>query len=185
MPHMTPGPVYAQGVSVTGLRDLPANPQNGCMVIANVFLATPEQAGAVGRLLYDFNTEYETPGPTAEQLSARFRFLLVRDDVLVLLSGTGEAATGFAFLTLRPTPYYDGPLAQLEELYVQPDLRDQGIGTALLKTALLRARERGAAEMHINVDEVDTDTRRFYERHGFTNIQPGQDYRMLCYLRDL
>ena len=46
-------------------------------------------------------------------------------------------------------------------------------------------RERGAGEMHINVDAVDVDTRRFYERHGFVNIQPGTDYRMLCYLREL
>jgi hypothetical protein len=36
--------------------------------------------------------------------------------------------------------------------------------------------------MHINVDEVDTDTRRFYERHGFVNIEEGADYRMLCYI---
>jgi len=36
--------------------------------------------------------------------------------------------------------------------------------------------------MHINVDEVDADTRRFYERHGFRNIEDGTDYRMLCYI---
>ena len=36
--------------------------------------------------------------------------------------------------------------------------------------------------MHINVDEVDADTRRFYERHGFVNIEEGADYRMLCYI---
>lgn len=36
--------------------------------------------------------------------------------------------------------------------------------------------------MHINVDEVDHDTRRFYERHGFRNIEDGVDYRMLCYI---
>ncbi len=159
--------------------------QNGSMVVTDVAVASVERAGAVARLLYDFNAEFETSGPTAEEFTARFRSLLVRDDVLVLLSGDPEIPTGFAFLTLRPTPYYDGPLAQLEELYVQPDLRDQGIGTALLKTAILRVRERGGAEMHINVDEVDADTRRFYERHGFTNIQPGKDYRMLCYLREL
>jgi GNAT superfamily N-acetyltransferase len=155
------------------------------MVVTEVAVASVERAGAVARLLYDFNAEFETSGPTAEEFTARFRLLLVRDDVLVLLSGDPEVPTGFAFLTLRPTPYYDGPLAQLEELYVQPDLRDQGIGTALLKTAMLRVRERGGAEMHINVDEVDADTRRFYERHGFTNIQPGKEYRMLCYLREL
>ena len=33
-----------------------------------------------------------------------------------------------------------------------------------------------------DVDEVDADTRRFYERHGFVNIEDGVDYRMLCYV---
>ena len=155
------------------------------MAATDVFIASTGQAGVVGRLLYDFNAEFETPGPSAEEFAARFRFLLTRTDVLVLLSGTPVAPTGLAFLTLRPTPYYDGALAQLEELYVQPRLRGLGIGTALLTTAVHEVRERGGAEMHINVDEVDTDARRFYERHGFTNLQPGTDCRMLCYVRAL
>ena len=155
------------------------------MTATDVFIASTGQAGVIGRLLYDFNTEFETPGPSAEEFAARFRFLLSRTDVLVLFSGPPAAPTGFAFLTLRPTPYYDGALAQLEELYVQARLRGRGIGTALLRTAVHEVRERGGAEMHINVDEVDRDTRRFYDRHGFTNFQPGTDCRMLCYLREL
>jgi GNAT superfamily N-acetyltransferase len=167
------------------LSDGEAGPQNGHMAATDVFIALTGHAGAVGRLLHDFNDEFETPGPTAEDFAARFRSLLNRTDVLVLLSGTPVAPTGLAFLTLRPTPYYDGALAQLEELYVQPRLRGRGIGTALLTTAVHEVRERGGAEMHINVDEVDTDARRFYERHGFTNLQPGTDCRILCYLREL
>ena len=115
----------------------------------------------------------------------RFHTLLDRRDLLVLLAENPSEPVGFAFLTLRPTPYYDGLLAQLEELYVRPDLRDQGIGTELLLGSIEAVQERGACEVHINVDEVDVDTRRFYERHGFSNIQPGADYRMLCYLREL
>lgn len=68
---------------------------------------------------------------------------------------------------------------------MRPGLRDQGIGTALLGTALDLLRTWGCGEFHINVDEVDADTRRFYERHGFVNIEPGTDYRMLCSLREL
>ncbi|WP_240044502.1 GNAT family N-acetyltransferase [Nocardioides albidus] len=151
-----------------------------------VRLATPADAFVVGGLLFDFNTEFETATPSAADFGDRFTTLLARPDVLVVLAEdpAGEA-TGFGYLTLRPTPYGDGPLAQLEELYVLPDLRDRGIGTALLTRALAEVESRGAIEMLINVDEVDVDTRRFYERHGFTNIEPGQDYRMLCYLREL
>ncbi|HEX6953532.1 MAG TPA: GNAT family N-acetyltransferase [Agromyces sp.] len=146
--------------------------------------ATVADADVTGRLLFDFNTEFESPTPSAEAFASRFRDLLTRPDVIVLLA-EGPEPVGFAYLTLRPTPYGDGPLAQLEELYVRPELRDQGLGTRLLVAALDEVRERDAIEMHINVDEVDVDTRRFYERHGFVNIEPGEDYRMLCYIREL
>ena len=146
--------------------------------------AGPNDAALLGRLLFDFNTEFDSPTPSADQLADRFGRLLPRSDVVVLLAG-GAGDDGFAYLTLRPTPYYDGPLAQLEELYVRPSLRDRGIGSALLTTAVSEVRGMDAGEVHINVDEVDTDTRRFYERHGFVNIEPGTDYRMLCYLREL
>ncbi len=150
------------------------------MADTDVRRATPTEAGPVGRLLFDFNTEVVTETPSAVEFEERFARLLADDDVVVLLAG-GADPVGFAYLTLRPSPYFDGPLAQLEELYVVPDLRDQGIGTALLTAALDLCRGRSAGELHINVDEDDTDTRRFYERHGFLNILPGTDYRMLFY----
>jgi GNAT superfamily N-acetyltransferase len=155
------------------------------MADPTVLRAGPRHAAVVARLLSDFNAEFVTAGPTADEFAGRFDRLLRRDDVVVLLAGDEARPTGFAYLTLRPTPYYDGPLAQLEELYVVPDRRDQGIGTALLDAAVRLVRQQQAGEMHINVDEIDTDTRRFYERHGFVNIEPGVDYRMLCYLREL
>lgn len=139
--------------------------------------ATAGDAELVAKLLRDFNTEFDTPVP--DNLERRFRELLLRDDCLVLLA----AEVGFAFLTLRPSPYYDGPVAKLEELYVAPGHRGQGIGMALMGEALALVRQRGAGEMQINVDEVDVDARRFYERHGFTNIE--QRSRMLLYIREL
>ena len=154
------------------------------MLEPQVVRATAADADVVAHLLYEFNTEFQSPTPTSDEFAVRFRRLLPRDDVIVLLAGLQEPV-GFALLTLRPTPYFDGPLAQLEELYVVPRLRGQGLGTALLDAAIGLVRTRDAGEMHINVDEIDTDTRRFYERHGFVNIEPGEDYRMLCYLREL
>jgi GNAT superfamily N-acetyltransferase len=149
----------------------------------DVVRAEPRHAPIVGRLLHDFNVEFESPTPSADELAARFEVLLGRDDQLALLAG--EPAAGFAYLTLRLSPYYAGPVALLEELYVVPHLRDQGVGTALLTAAVEAVRELGSEEMQINVDEVDVDTRRFYERHGFVNVEPGTDWRMLFYTRSL
>ncbi|HIW91281.1 MAG TPA: GNAT family N-acetyltransferase [Candidatus Corynebacterium avicola] len=156
--------------------------------------ATVEDAVTLGRLLYDFNTEFGTPTPGAAEFASRFRGLLSGEDTEAFLSedDRGEA-TGFALVSLRSTPYFDGPLVQLEELYVLPGLRDRGIGTRLLDAVVACAQDRGSEEVHIGVDEMDTDTRRFYERHGFTNIVDAtsevgdgtRDFRMLLYLREL
>lgn len=142
-------------------------------------------AGAVGRLLHAFNTEFSTPTPTAEEFTTRFARLLERDDVLVLLAGDPGDPVGFAYLTLRPSAYTDGPLMQLEELYVVPARRGTGVGTALVRELLRRARALGCGEVHVGVDEADADARRFYERHGFSNLEVGTDERMLLYLREL
>ena len=115
--------------------------------------------------------------------------MLHRQDVLVLLaqdsSGEHPRAVGFAFLTLRPTPYGDGPVAELEELYVQPECRNRGIGSRLLGQACEQVRQRCALEMRIGVDEDDIDARRFYERHEFVNTEPDTGSRMLYYLKEL
>ena len=150
-----------------------------------IIQATPDDAQVVAGLLYDFNTEFESDTPSAEAFAGRFVRLLASDDVVVLLADSAEDPTGFAFLTYRPTPYCDGSLAHLEELYVRPNLRDRGIGTRLLHEAIRRATAVGCCEFFIGVDEVDTDTRRFYERHGFSNFEAGTDTRMLLYLREL
>ena len=54
-----------------------------------------------------------------------------------------------------------------------------------MELAESRARTLGVGEVQINVDEVDEAARRFYERRGYSNIEAGQNYRMLCYVRPL
>ncbi len=152
---------------------------------AVVRTASPADAETVGGLLFDFNTEFETPTPPAAVFAVRFGQLLARADVLVLLAEDMGTPVGFAYLTLRPTPYGDGPIAQLEEFYVRPGRRGRGVGAALITEALARVGERRAIELQISVDEVDSDARRFYERHGFVNVEPGTESRMLCHLREL
>lgn len=55
-----------------------------------------------------------TADRAVEKLTVRFAQLLTRDDTVVLLAGDPATPDGIAYLTRRPTPYYDGPLRQLE-----------------------------------------------------------------------
>lgn len=144
--------------------------------------AAVADAATLGRLLFDFNTEFGSPTDPAEILATRFERILTLDSVVAVLAGDPGEPEGFALLTLRPAVWFDGPVAQLEELYVIPALRGRGIGTELVTLARQLVADCGAPEMHINVDEVDADTRRFYERHGFTNIENPDEGQMLCYI---
>jgi GNAT superfamily N-acetyltransferase len=150
--------------------------------MSEVRRATTSDAPVLGRLLWDFNTEFDTETDDADVLAARFERILGLDGIIAVLASDAGTPVGFALLSLRPAIWFDGPVSQLEELYVVPERRDQGIGTEILALSRRLVGELGSPEMHINVDEVDTDTRRFYERHGFVNIEEGADYRMLCYI---
>ena len=97
----------------------------------------------------------------------------------------GEPVVGFALVTLRTNVWFDGPVALLDELYVRPDLRDRGIGSAVVERLLADSVAAGVAMVEINVDEGDVDTLRFYERHGFTRTEPGSDERAFYVWREL
>ena len=146
-------------------------------------IADPAEARAVAELLDAFNREFATPTPGPDALTARLETLLAGDAVVAFVSGDPPVAV--AVMTLRPNVWYDGPVGLLDELYVVPALRGQGIGSALLALVEATARQRCAEQLEINVDGEDSDARRFYERHGYTNTEPGQDEPMLYYYRDL
>ena len=145
--------------------------------------ASPADAPEVAQLLHDFNEEFETPTPGVPAIARRLEQLLGADDTVALLSG--EPAVGVALLTFRPNVWYEGPVVLLDELYVRPELRNDGLGTEMLLAALDLARQRGCGNFEINVDEVDRDARRFYERHGFANTEAGETSRLLYYFREL
>lgn len=149
----------------------------------SVRVAHSRDAGVVAQLLDDFNREYDTPSPGVAVLTARLGQLLGGGEVFAVLGG--DPAYGVGLLTLRPNVWYAGPVGLLDELYIVPHRRRQGLGTALLHAAEEVVRGRGGEVLEINVDEGDADARRFYERHGYRNSEPGKDEQLLYYFREL
>jgi len=142
-----------------------------------------EDAAAVGRLLYDFNREFDDPTPAPPTLAERIRQLLEGGDTLVLLAGDGP--DGLAVLRFRAAIWSTGQECYLAELYVAPASRGQGLGRALMEAALRQARDRGADTMDIGVDEPDLAARRLYESLGFTNRAGEDGPVMYVYEREL
>jgi ribosomal protein S18 acetylase RimI-like enzyme len=135
--------------------------------------AGPADAADVGRLLHDFNTEYDdfTPGP--EAMGKRLGELLESGDVTVLLAGDGP--DGLALMRFRPSLWSESLDCYLEELYVVPDRRGQGLGQALMEAAIETARSEGAGYMDLGTAETDTAARALYEKMGFSRTEGKPD----------
>ena len=139
-----------------------------------VRLASPEDADVAARLLHDFNEEFEdhTPGP--EVLAERLRPILAGDGATEVLLG-GDPPIGIAVLRLRRSIFDEGLSAYLEELYVAPDRRGEGLGRAILESTIELARDRGARWIELGTSEDDVVARALYESAGFINREGGPE----------
>jgi ribosomal protein S18 acetylase RimI-like enzyme len=128
---------------------------------------------AVGRLLHDFNREFDDPAPAPAQLTVRVRELLTGGDTGLLIAG--EDPVGLALMRFRLSLWVPGLECYLAELYVIPVMRGQGIGRALMVAAMDLARARGADYMDLGTAETDVVARHLYESLGFDNHEgkPG------------
>jgi ribosomal protein S18 acetylase RimI-like enzyme len=135
--------------------------------------AGTEDAEAIGRMLHEFNTEYDdyTPGP--EAMGKRIAELLESGDVTALIGGDGP--DGLALLRFRPSLWSESLDCYLEELYVVPDRRGAGLGQALMEAAMETARAEGAGYMDLGTAETDTAARALYEKLGFSNREGKPD----------
>jgi len=145
--------------------------------------ATVEDAGAIARLLHDFNTEYEEETPPVAELTRHAERMLSEGEMTVLLAGDGP--DGLALLRFRPSIWTEQQEAYLQELYVVPALRGNGIGQALMEAILATCRAHDAAWIELNTGETDTAARGLYAKFGFTNEEGPQRASMLYYEREI
>ena len=135
--------------------------------------ATVADAELIGRLLHDFNSEFDEPTPGPRALAERFRELLAGDETMVLLGGDGPH--GLAVLRFRPGLWTRALECYLAELYVVPERRGHGLGRALMEAAIELARQNGADHMDLGTSEDDVAARALYESLGFSNREGKPD----------
>ena len=130
-----------------------------------VLLAEPGDAPSVALLLHDFKREFDEAVPTPGDLARHLRGLLESAAITVLLA-EGE---GLVVLRFQPSLLIESLDCYLEEIYVVPSRRRCGIGTALIKSALSHARDRGAGYAYLGTGEEDVGARALYEDLGFNH----------------
>ena len=82
----------------------------------------------------------------------------------------------FLMLLSRNEETVDGVSGRISFVRVKEKVRNIGLGGFMMNFVEDWARERGFTHLRLNVERVNLDARRFYERHGFVvyGSDPGE-----------
>jgi GNAT superfamily N-acetyltransferase len=90
-----------------------------------------------------------------------------------------DVAMGCLQLTFIPGLSYQGSwIAQVEGVRVDRSMRGEGIGEEMMKSVILKARERGCKHLQLTTDKRRHDAQRFYERLGFVMSHEGMKLKL-------
>ncbi|TWV53633.1 GNAT family N-acetyltransferase [Streptomyces misionensis] len=140
---MTSRPHHATTTDPDGFRLRLAQPADAAAITA-VFLAS--RAAALPYL----------PRLYSDEQTHAFIEAVVLPSCAVWVAELGDPARIVGFAALDKTV--------LDHLYLHPDVRRRGIGTALLETV----KEASPGELSLHCFQRNAAARAFYERHGFT-----------------
>ena len=127
-------------------------------------LATMGDSALVTKLLRSF---FSHEGRVVEHLQQNVEAILADPGrgFFTLADDRGVATT-----TIRISAG-GGCSAEIEEIWVQPSARGQGLGAQLLRTAVAECRRRGIAsiELRVTPDDQELGIPDFYTKQGFTH----------------
>jgi ribosomal protein S18 acetylase RimI-like enzyme len=150
-----------------------------------VWRAEPDEAETVGRLLSEFRTHLGERWPSDNAILATVERLIERPDCDFLLGAAHDDAPpgGVCQLRFRPSVWTASDDCLLEDLFVRESDRRNGLGAALVDTALARARERSCRRVELDVNESNSGALALYESVGFSARTPRYEGRNLLMSR--
>jgi GNAT superfamily N-acetyltransferase len=95
-----------------------------------------------------------------------------------LLAFSGPTAAGYAVFFETYSTFLARPTLYLEDLFVLPERRGEGIGLRLFRACVAAARRRGCGRMDWTVLDWNTSAAGFYGKLGATHLREWHLYRL-------
>ena len=108
------------------------------------------------------------PSINPDLLDIKSNYLDKGDMFWVALGEGGRVIGCVGYETIKPLE------ARVHRLYVKPELKRQGVGSALLNTLIKHIKDKGYNKLSIHTgDEKYWESKLFYKSHGFVEIGPN------------
>jgi GNAT superfamily N-acetyltransferase len=137
----------------------------------------PEEEPRLAELMLALDAEGAGIRPTnAENVARTFIYLRAGAAhglcaVALKRDGAEERIVGYLLSFPFWSAEYGGLLSLIDEIYVTPELRSQGIGTRLMEFVEAHARSAGHVALSLLAMERKPRSHDFYERLGFDEIE--------------
>ena len=102
--------------------------------------------------------------PLPEGFAVQLREAVEAGNLEVLAARMEHRVVGVAVLAYRLNVSAGGPFASIEDLYVRPRSRRQGVGRALLEAVAQRCKIRGVSYVEVQTDDEGAE---FYSALGY------------------
>lgn len=89
---------------------------------------------------------------------------------MFLLAVQAERVVGVAYLSFMSSLEHPGTCGWLDELYVIPACRRQGIGSRLINAVVEHAARQGCTAVDLEVERSHANVETLYQRKGFTRL---------------
>lgn len=104
--------------------------------------------------------------PEAVTAASWLKIITPGSGLLALVAWKDDLAAGFANVSLTPFAWTGDHSMFLQDLFVAPSARGEGVGTALLKAVYGEADRLGISQVFWMADEKDAELQAFYDRHA-------------------
>jgi ribosomal protein S18 acetylase RimI-like enzyme len=140
-------------------------------VSAPLVLAGPADLDALLPLLERFNASQDIPFD-ATQAQAALGALLARPELGRAYRIVHAGVTvGYAALTFGFSLEWGGRDAFVDEIYLEPEQRGQGLGRAALRALIEAARVAGVRALHLEVEAGNAAGQALYRSAGFSGSE--------------
>jgi len=127
--------------------------------------AEPRDEAAWRRLWSGYITFYEVDVPEAVTAYTWARILDPDMPMFCRVAERDGTVVSFTISTLHPSTWTAGLNCYLEDLFVDPDARGDGVGRAMVDDLLARANEKGWSRLYWHTDAGNETARALYDRY--------------------
>lgn len=115
------------------------------------------------------NERFELADDADEAMTANFKNGIQQDNVFVFVAEVDEELVGYLLFEIRDTPpiFTRERDCALDQLFVKPEHRGEGIAQSLIDRAVMIGEEKGAETVVMSIDAENEGALGFFDELGY------------------